>query len=310
MYLIYGESFRLIEEEIDKIVKDNKNIITMDLLEVTVEDVITEATYISMFQEQKVIIVKNALFFTSSKAKEENIEMLLNYMKNPVSITTIIFTTYEKIDTRKKITKEFKEKYKIISVNNISDDELTNKIRNFIKSKSYIIDSETIRYIINSCENNYDLIYNELEKIFLYYNEPQTIKLDDIKLFISRPVQDNNFKFIEAVVEKNMKKALAILEDLYALKVDPIALLMLLAREYRLMYSTRLLMSNGYRKIEISKQLGLQEWQVEKYIKISSKYYVDDLMTFIKELAEIDAKIKSGNMDKNLALKSFLFMIE
>lgn len=310
MYLIYGESFRLIEEEIDKIVKDNKNIITMDLLEVTVEDVITEATYISMFQEQKVIIVKNALFFTSSKAKEENIEMLLNYMKNPVSITTIIFTTYEKIDTRKKITKEFKEKYKIISVNNISDDELTNKIRNFIKSKSYIIDSETIRYIINSCENNYDLIYNELEKIFLYYNEPQTIKLDDIKLFISRPVQDNNFKFIEAVVEKNMKKALAILEDLYALKVDPIALLMLLAREYRLMYSTRLLMSNGYRKIEISKQLGLQEWQVEKYIKISSKYYIDDLMTFIKELAEIDAKIKSGNMDKNLALKSFLFMIE
>jgi len=310
MYLIYGESFRLIDEEIKKIIKDNTNIITMDLLEVTLEDVITEATYVSMFEEQKIIIVKNALFFTAAKAKEENTEMLLNYMENPVSLTTIIFTTYEKLDLRKKITKSFKDKYKIISVSSLSNDELTNKIRNYVKSKSYTIDQETIRYLINCCHNNFDLIYNELEKIFLYYNKPQKIELNDIKPFISKSIQDNNFKFVEAVVEKNMKKALLILEDLFALKVDPIALLMLLAREYRLMYSTSYLMSNGFHKNEISKQLGMQDWQIEKYIRSSSKYFLDDLKIYIKELAEIDAKIKSGKMDKNLALKSFLLIIK
>lgn len=310
MYLIYGESFRLIDDEIKKIIKDETNIVTMDLMIVSLEDVITEATFVSMFSEKKIIIVKNANFFASGKENESQIEKLYSYMENPISLTTIIFTTYEKIDMRKKITKLFKEKYKIVSVNNTSFDDLTNKIRNYVKSNKFTIDSETINFIMNCCLNNYDLIYNELNKIFLYYNKPQEILLDDVKKIVSRSLIDNNFKFVEAVIDKNMDKANKILEDLYSIKVDPISLIMLLAREYRLMYSVQILMSEGYRKNEVAKELGLQDWQVDKLLKTGSKYYKDDLVKYIKELAKIDFKIKSGNIDKFIALKTFLLNIE
>lgn len=310
MYLIYGESFRLIDDEIRKIVKDEKNIVTLDLSIVTMEDVLTEATYVSMFEEKKILLVKNANFFASGKESEENIERLLQYMENPVALTTIIFTTYEKIDLRKKITKAFKDKYKIISVSNISLDDLTIKIRDYVKKNGYKIGSDVIQFIMNCCQNNFDLIYNELNKLFLYYNEPQEIMLEDAKKIISRSLLDNNFKFVDAVIEKNMKKALRILEDLYAIKVDPIALIMLLAREYRLMYSVNILMSEGYRKNNVAKELGLQEWQVDKVLKNASKYYNDDLVYYLKKLAIIDYEIKSGNSDKFLALKTFLLDIE
>lgn len=310
MYLIYGESFRLIDDEIRKIIKDAKNIVMLDLSVVTLEDVLTEATYISMFEEKKFLIVKNANFFASGKESEENIERLLQYMDNPVSLTTIIFTTYEKIDLRKKVTKTFKDKYKIISVSNISLDDLTIKIRDYVKKNDYKIGSDTIQFIINCCQNNFDLIYNELNKLFLYYNDPQEIMLEDVKKVISRSLLDNNFKFVEAVIEKNMKKALRILEDLYAIKVDPIALLMLLAREYRLMYSVNLLMSEGYRKNNVAKELGLQEWQIDKILKNASRYYNDDLVEYLKKIAIIDYEIKSGNSDKFLALKTFMLDIK
>jgi DNA polymerase-3 subunit delta len=263
-----------------------------------------------MFQEKKYIIAKNANFFASDKINEEDLELLENYMNNPISLTTIIFTTYEKIDLRKKITKTFKDKYKIINVGSLSLDDLTSKIREYAQKNKYKISNECIQYIMNACNNNYDLIYNELNKLFLYYNEPQNIKLEDVHNIVSKSLIDNNFKFVEAVIAKNLKKASNILEDLYTSKVDPIALIMLLAREYRLMLSVNILMSSGYHKNDVGKELSLQEWQVDKLMRSTASYYNDELKEYLKELSLIDYKIKSGEMDKFLGLKTFLLGLE
>lgn len=308
MYLIYGESFRLIEEEIEKIIKDSSNKVEMDLMTTSLEDVLTEATYVSMFSEKKYIIVKNANFFGSGKITDEEVDMFLEYMKNPVNLSVLLFITYEKIDMRKKITKAFKEKYKIISVNATSFDDILLKVRNYVKKNKYTISSDTIQYIMDCCQNNFDLVYNEINKLFLFYSSPQEIKLEDAKQIVSRSILDNNFKFIEAVIDKKMIKAIEILNDLYSLKVDPIALLMLLAREYRLLYSVRLLRSEGYSVSLISKELGLQDWQVDKLLRNCSKYSCDTLKVYLKELAKLDYQIKSGEIDKYLALKTFLLV--
>ena len=76
VYVINGESYFLINEEISKIIKDSKNITTFDLNINTLEDVIIEAGYYSIFQEDKYIIVKNANFFGSEKLNE----MILIYL--------------------------------------------------------------------------------------------------------------------------------------------------------------------------------------------------------------------------------------
>ncbi len=311
MYLIYGDSFRLIEEEIAKIVKNENNIVTMDLLSCDLYDVLTEAQYVSMFQEKKYIIVKNANFFTAnSKTSEEEIEAFMKYMKEPASLTTLIFTTYEKIDSRKKVVKTFSSLHKVISVHLLNTNDLLNKLRDYVFHNKYKIDTDTLHYIVTACQNNYDLAYNELNKLFLYYNEPQLIQLADVKQIVSRALMDNHFKFVEAVVEKDMKRALRILNDLYTLKVDPIQLIMLLAREYRLMYSALTLRECGYPKSKIGKELGLQDWQIDKLLRNCSLYYKDTLAGLLKQLSILDYKLKKGDMDRFMALKTFLLEIE
>lgn len=306
MYLIYGDSFRLIEDEIAKIVKDETNVITLDYGTSSLNDILTEASYVSMFQEKKFLIVKNASFFTSAKDKEDDINLLLSYMENPISLTTIIFVVYDKIDMRKKITKEFSAKYKIISLGNLSKNDLMTKTRDLVFKNKYKISNDALEYIIDCCQNNYDFIYNEVHKVFLFYMEPQEIKLEDVKHIISKTMIDNNFKFVEAVINKDIKKTLVILDDLMVLKVDAIALIMLLAREYRLMLSVKTLMSVGYPKKSICKELALQDWQVDKLSKNCTNYYDETLEENLKKLANIDFLIKSGSGDKDLELKKFL----
>ena len=213
---------------------------------------------------------------------------------------------YEKIDNRKKVTKAFEKKYKIINVGGLSKMDLIAKGRELIFKNKYKIENETLEYITESCQNNYDLIYNEIQKLFLYYETPSTIRLEDVKEIISKSIVDNNFKFIEAIVNKNLKKALFLLEDLYRLKIDPIVLVRLLAREYRLMYQVKFLMSKGYYKKDIGKRLKMQEWQIDKLSKNSSDFYEEDLKNFIKKIADLDYKIVRGNDDKFLIFKRFL----
>ena len=139
MYLIYGESYQLVADEIKKIIPNDSNVITMDLAILSLADVITEASYVSLFAEKKYIIVKNADFFGSGKEKENEINLLLNYIDHPIQESTIIFCTYNKIDFRKKITKIFKEKFKIIALDNLSNDAILDKALEYVKRKYYNI---------------------------------------------------------------------------------------------------------------------------------------------------------------------------
>ena len=101
IYLITGESYLLINEKINEIVKDSKNVSVFDLGCNTLDDVIIEAGYYSMFDEEKFIIVKNANFFNSAKLKESDEKSLLKLLENPNNKTTIIFVCMEKVDSQK-----------------------------------------------------------------------------------------------------------------------------------------------------------------------------------------------------------------
>ncbi len=310
MYLVYGESFHLINEEVEKITKNSPNIVTMDLNINTLEDVLTEATYVSMFNEEKYIIVKNSYIFTSKKVHDSVVDLFLKYMENPVPLSKIIFTSLENIDLRKKLTKNFKEHYRIINTNIVKRDDLIYKIREYVRSNKYKIETEAINYLISNLQSNYDLIYSELNKLFLYYNEPCMITYEDVKNITSKCLNDNNFKFVESVINKDLNTANNILKDLYTLKVDPIALISLLAREYRLILYTKILMSNGFYKDSLTKKLSLQDWQVDKLIKEGNNYSDSEIKKYLKFIAEIDYKIKRGIYDKFMALKLILINIE
>ena len=108
--LINGESYLLINEKINEIIGTSNNVTTFDMLESTLEDVLMEAGYVSMFDEEKFIIIKNANFFGTEKQKESDSDMILNYFEHPSANATLIFICNTKLDLRKKVSKTVKEK--------------------------------------------------------------------------------------------------------------------------------------------------------------------------------------------------------
>lgn len=103
-YLLYGNDKTIIENELNNLLNKNNeiDIIKYSLDNTTIEEIIEDASTISMFANKKIIVLDNCSFFSANKTIN-NQELLENYLNNYNPNTYIIFiANTEKVDTRKK----------------------------------------------------------------------------------------------------------------------------------------------------------------------------------------------------------------
>lgn len=299
LYLLVSNSYHILDEEIKKIVKDEKYEV-INYLKTTLEDIVMEASYSDLFSNKKILVIKNATFFSTKIDTTALDKYLLNINPN-----TILIFTCSNIDERLKIVKTFKDSYNYKINNILYQKDIVNKLIEIAKKKDYNLSTESAIYISKSSLDNYDIAYNNLEKIFLYYNKPCKINESDVINLVSVSLEENNFKFIESVINNDTENAFKILNDLKIKKIEPLSLFNLLAREYRLM----LILKEEYQKKSrsyIMKLLNIRDWQLEKLLKQASRYNKEYLEDKLIEICEYDYQIKSGKIDKFLALELFI----
>ena len=304
--LISGESYLLVNEKINDIVGLSKNVTTFDLAQSTLEDVLIEAGYVSMFEEEKFIVIKNANFFGTDKIKDSDTDILLNYFEHPSDNTNLIFICSTKLDLRKKITKIVKDKFNLINIPNLKYYEIENRAMEAFKKNGFKVEADTVKYLVQNSLNNFDLTMNEVDKIMLFYNESDYVKYEDVVNIAAKSINTNNFLFVDAVVDGDLEKSFELLNDLKIMKVEPTIILSLLARDFRIMLQIKTLQKEEKREYEILSKLGLQDWQLNKYLTKIFPFKIKELESILIKIADIDLSIKTGKVDKYTALELFI----
>ena len=271
--------------------------------------VMVEAGYVSMFDEKKYIIVKNANFFGSDKLSEKDTNLLINYLNQPNDLSILIFVCNDKIDSRKKITKIIKDKYSLKIIPNLKSYEIENRVNSFLTKKGFKVDNASIKYLVSNNLNNYDLVMNEVKKIILYYNEPSYISYEDVVNLAAKTINTNNFLFVDAVVDNDLETSLALFRDLKVMKIEPSILISLLARDFRIMLNLKNMQEEGRREYAMMEELGLADWQLDKYLKKIFPYKKNELESIIFKLAKLDLDIKMGKVDRFMGLELFILDI-
>lgn len=307
--LISGESYLLVNEKINDIVGLSKNVTTFDLAQSTLEDVLIEAGYVSMFEEEKFIVIKNANFFGTDKIKDSDTDILLNYFEHPSDNTNLIFICSTKLDLRKKITKIVKDRFNLINIPNLKYYEIENRAMEAFKKNGFKVEADTVKYLVQNSLNNFDLTMNEVDKIMLFYNESDYVKYEDVVNIAAKSINTNNFLFVDAVVDGDLEKSFELLNDLKIMKVEPTIILSLLARDFRIMLQIKTLQKEEKREYEILSKLGLQDWQLNKYLTKIFPFKIKELESILIKIADIDLSIKTGKVDKYTALELFILDI-
>lgn len=303
VYLLYGTKDFEIEEEIKKLSKgiDEMNISKYDLNNDMLSLALEDAKTISLFGDKKLVIVDNANMFTGSTSKDsELIEEYLNHINENTTLVLIVHN--DKLDTRKKITKLIKKVGKVQEFNDELD--TTSLVRRLFKD--YNIDYKTIQLFIDRVGNNPLIIQSEINKIKIYKDNDKNITEEDILNLTAKLIEIDIFKLIDYIVRKNKEKALELYYEMLKMNEEPIKIVVILANQFRIMYQSKELLKKGYSEKDIASTLKIHPYRVKLAIQNSRNYTSDILLKNLNALADIDIGIKTGTINKDLALELFI----
>lgn len=310
-YLIASETIYKINNKLKELTDNIQNIVTFDLLDNTMDEVLEEASYFSMFNDKKCVVVKNAFIFGTNKNSENKnaqsySEKLLKYLENENENTRLIFIWNNKCDSKKKIYKIINDAKNAFIYTTTTKTEMKNELLKIVTDNGYKIEDKSLWHILNSTLGNFDLSLKELEKIMIYYSKPGQIIYQDVLNLTAKNIEDNNFKLVGSIVAKDLDNSLKYLSDFKILKGEPSVILSLLYREFKLMLSVITYENMNMSYQEILKNLNLQDWQLQK-IKDNIRYYqTKEIKKEIMKLAQIDYQYKVGLVNRDLVLINYI----
>lgn len=310
IYVLYGEESYLLKKEMHRIIdkhvtfEKEMNTVTYDAGKTNIEEIIADAQTVPFFSDFKVIIVNHSSFLSGSNDTSIDVEVLNKYMDSPNESTILILVCdSQKLDSRKKIVKRLQKEATIKQFSMFNEFERDKFVQKECEKRNISFDKDAYREFCFRIGFSCERIITELDKLQLYQS---TLQKEDIKALVTRPLDDNVFDVFQALLSNNVKRAYQYWLDFNAQNIDPIALIAMLASQYRFLHQVKILQMSGTGKSEIASQLQAHPYRVEKTLQSCSYINEKEISKTLNELAQLDQNIKAGRVDKKLGFEMFI----
>lgn len=169
-------------------------------------DVVNACSRYPMFAERQVVLLKEA-------QQMKDIDKLENYISNPLASTVLVVSYKGKtIDGRSKLSKILKLQGEVLTAKKLYDNQLQGWTSEYIQSKGYTITPRAISLLVDHIGNDLNRIANEIEKVSMNLYERKNITEDDIEKYVGISKEYNVFELQEALSNKNLSKAITIIQ--------------------------------------------------------------------------------------------------
>ncbi|MEP6846643.1 MAG: DNA polymerase III subunit delta [Panacibacter sp.] len=174
-----------------------------------------------MFAERQVVLLKEAQHM-------KDIDKLENYVSKPL-LSTIFVVGYKdkKLDNRTKFAKLIKDKGEVVTTKKLYDNQLPEWASQMIALHGLTINPKALDLLVDHIGNDLNRLQNEVEKLSVNLAGRKNITEEDIETYIGISKEFNVFELQDAIAQKNMAKAIRIIQYFAANpKAAPIQLLL------------------------------------------------------------------------------------
>ena len=159
-----------------------------------------------MFGERKVVLLKEAQHM-------KDIDKLENYIQRPLASTVFVISYKDKkLDARTKFSKAVKQNGELLSTKKIYDNQLPEWTSEMIAAKGLSIQSNALSILVDHIGNDLSRLKNEIEKISINLNKRKNITEEDIENYVGVSKEFNVFELQDAIGQKNLPKAIRIIQ--------------------------------------------------------------------------------------------------
>jgi len=306
VYLFYGEEAYL-KQEYEKrlkkaICKDND--MNLDVFEgksIIIDHILDAAETLPFLAERRLILVRESSLFVSGR-KDDSEKMAVFTADIPE--TTIMLFVESNIDKRSRLYKRVTERGRAVEFKTPSEGELVLWLTRIFKSKEKTISKPMAYLLLQTVGSSMDLLYREAHKLIDYIG--QEVTGEDIEAVCTRSLESKIFDLTDAVGRGRLTDALDIFGNLLVMKEQPMMVLSMLARQFRMILQCKELSQKGLSQEETAAALGIRGFMVSKYVEQGRNFSREKLIKSLKACLDADMKIKTGGMGDKLAVEMLI----
>ncbi|MBE7047764.1 MAG: DNA polymerase III subunit delta [Ruminococcaceae bacterium] len=254
--------------------------------------------------EGKLLIFTDSMLFKPDGrvgAKAEYREYWLHRFKDIPPYVTILFDESE-IDKRSALLKQVDKEGACVEFAYMTEEEMVRWTIRLFGTMGKQIEIADARYLNEITAAGMMAVRREAEKLAAYTGDNPRITRQDIELLVTPETEGRVFEMQSAMLQGDGDRALRLLEELFALKTEPVQILGAIVYNADKLLQTKLLIAEGADKAQIMSKLKISPFAATKFIKDSAKYSVKTLHGFIERLAETDRYIKSNSIENETLL--------
>lgn len=299
IYLFYGDEDYLIDEKInefkEKVASSPFNIEILDGEDLSLEKFSSIIQTFPMFGMEKLVILKN--FAVNSECPKEILTLLENI---PAEVKIIIHAT--SVDKRSKFYQLVNSRGEVIEFKSFAPwetDRLVAWIQSYARRYGKIIGEDSAWMLQEIGGRNLRLLASEIEKIITFVGDRKNIEIEDVKNLVSSG-EKSSFDLLDALRVKDLKRALAIFQNLLKNKEDLFQLLGSIAAQYRVMLQIKSLPKEVIAKGSkvVAEKVGAAPYFVKKCLDDVNRFSEQELFNNLEKLLEADLRLKTGESEQ------------
>lgn len=302
VYLVYGEEkylvrnikHRLIDGVISK--DDTMNLSKFTGKDCTAKAIIEIADTLPFFAEQRLVLIEDSGWMKSGN------DEIAEYMKRIPETTVILFVESE-VDKRNKVYKQVKSVGYICECSRMNRSELSKWVLVRLNKEHKRITKENMNYLLDKLGNDMDNITSEVDKLVSYTLGREVIETEDIDKVCISEITGRIFDMVDAIGNKNQRKALDLYYDLIAVREAPMKILYMLARQFNIMFQVKEMSEKGIPAAEIAKNMGMQNFIVNKTLSQCKNFKMSVIKNAVNYCLKLEEAVKLGNMNDKMAVE-------
>ena len=305
VYLFYGDEAYLKSVYKNKLKNavlaegDTMNLTVFEGKDCDPGQIIAQAETMLFFADRRLIIVENSGFFKSASPE------LAGYIPQMPPETILLFVENE-VEKRGKLYKTVNSCGRVTEMARQDAKTLTSWVLGMLKKEKKRIQRSTLDLFLASAGNDMENISNELEKLLCYTVGSDVILREDVEAVCTVTVENKVFDMINAMAEKQQKKALDMFYDLLSNKERPLGILYLMARQFNQLCQIKELRVQGFDREVIAQKMGVQSFVVRRGMNQAAHFEKETLRQAVVDCVEAETAVKTGRMGDQMAVEMIL----
>jgi DNA polymerase-3 subunit delta len=302
----HQEALRLLFNTVDESAREfNTAVVTIggDLVgasgvsrKATAADAIDIANMLPMVAARNIVVIRGF-----DKIKEDELELVIDYLKRPSASSVVVFDT-PALDLRRKISSALMKTCRVVRMDHPGEKEIEDWAKSYIERRGCRIERSALGTLIGLIGTSMTRLAREMDKLCCYAGG-SVIDTAAVEQLAPRVREHTNWELWGAIQKRERKRAIRLVRRLVEDGQEPIGIIGALASLYRKMLLAKDLRAKGATPQEIEKATGQYRDRSGSFYTAVGRMPREEIVRGIRRIAKADNDSKNSIATPNLQVE-------